>query len=771
MEVIAFITLAIAGFIVNKRRAVHASLHSNYNVSGGDDPGIAADLYEQQGTQKARQIEFSAASQAYNKSLYPERSGVIPRNYTDRSVHDDMVKRSRGNDMVSQLSGSATDFSHTNMTPFFGGHVRQSVNPTANNDIIERFTGITPQGGVPQAAKVEASPLFSPVPVGNVYGAPSVDLNAAIERLPIQRFKDNDLPFRQVNVGPAIGAGFTAEPGDSYLTGREYQIPKDTDQLRTTDHPKVSFPGRTIAGAQPIQSRAELGAVDPPRYPQRYKETFTSDDWMKTTGQNLGETVRPEEITKDVIRSEMHVPYQGSAAPTSLSTSSYADPGQHSESHRSEAQRLPFGPAAAVAVASTKGDFGRANILVYANERDTTNVPVFAGTSTSIVKSIITPLLDMVRPARRQVLGTTSARAYGNVGMMIPEKLTVRDPDGVLRTTIRETTQQETTKPGALGSLRGPTLSTVYDPLDIARTTLKEQMIHDTPGAFAPAPSDRRTGARDPDDHTRITTRQTLDCTNTSINPSAPTRGQLLRDPSLAMRNTVKETTVTVPNAETDGTSVGGLQGDRGGYTSADMVEPAVTTRQFLSLKEDDHVGPAGTTLSSAADAYRIANARPRDISRQVLCDNSYYGGGKQGDAQTSQDDYLNATVRPEKEILSLKATREFGPSGSKDSIGKEDVDLGDVRKVALSIGIDDRLPSKGRIMPSTVDMACKGLPEVGRENTCGILQHSEEGTRGSRGTFADDLALPQARFAEDVLAMSEVRLKNPIANPGFYSS
>lgn len=759
MEVIAFLTLAVAGYIVNKRRAAHGPLHTGYQTTQAESDADE-DLYETRQIKRAQRAEFDAATRAHLKSMAPRRSAVIPRN--------------QDQERVSLLSGMPTDFSHSNMKPFFGGHVRQTLNPSAYSSILEQFTGATPGGGVPPAAKVERAPLFSPA-VGNVYGTPSIDLEAAIERLPIQRFKNNDLPFQQVTVGPAIGGGYTSTPGDGYLTGREYQLPKAVDELRTLDNPKVSYTGRTIAGAELVQSRGELGTVDEPRYPQRYRETFSSEDWMKTTGQNLGTASRPTQLLRDVMRPETHVSYSGGPGPTPLSTATYTGQGEQSEPHRSECLRLQLGPASAALAAdrgaAVRADFGRANILVYSNERDTTNVPVFSGSTSTVVKSIIAPLLDMVRPARRQVLGTDAPRAFGNVSVMIPEKQTVRDPDGVLRTTIRETTQHFTANPGALGALRGPTVLPVYDPSDIAKTTLKEQTIHDGSGPdhTAPAPGVRRTMMRDPDDAARTTTRQTLGYTSTSVNPSATSKGLLLRDPDLHMRDTVKQTTVAAANAETDGTAVGGIQGDRGGYTSADMTPFATTTRQFL--QDDGHLGTAGTAVMTTNDGYRVANAFPRNTQKQVLSDNSYFGVGRQqgaGDAPSSHEEYEHATIRPDKEILSVMGQRDFVPAGYGKTLGKDDIDSGEVRKFNIAAGVDEWTPAVGRIMPPTGDTSSLGLPEAGSDNTFGLNPH--EGTRGLRGTYAHEMALPTSRFDEDISAMGVARALNATANPSFFS-
>lgn len=755
MEVVAILTLAVAGYLINKRQRAHGSVHRDYSVPPGDASAHQDnDLYDARQVQRAKRIEFQAATRSLEQSRRPEQTGVISRNFTDDAEQTAMTQRRRG---VSELSGLPTNFMHGNMSPFFGGHVRQTLDPTGSNDFIERYTGVTAQGAPPRLAKVEQGALFASQPLGDVFGTPSINLDAAKGRIPQQRFKDNELPFSQVTVGPAIDGGYNGLPNDGYLNGRQFQIPKTTDELRTLDDPKVTYPGRTVAGAERVQTRGELGIVDAVRYPDRYRESFDADDWMKTTGKVLGGASRPEQLLREVVRPES-TDYKGSARPTALTTASYSAPGQQSAPFRSECLQLQLGPAKAVMSAdrdaSVRDDHGRANILVYRNERDTTNIPVFSGSATTFIKSLVAPLLDMVRPARRQVLGTYAERRFGNTSVTFPDKQTVRDLDGSLRTTLRQVTQQVAAKPGTQGTMRGPTLLPVYDPTDIAKTTLKEQTIHDSTGAFAPAPGRKLTTTREDGDRTRTTTRETLDSTNTAVNPWVSTTGQLLRDPDLEMRVTSRETTVAAGNAETDGTAVGGLQGVKGGYTSSDTSAFPMTTRQFLCMQEDNHVG---TAIRASDDAYLVANATPRATQKEVLSDNSYYGTGRGGEAQMSHEEYDHSTARPDKEILSVMARSDFGFSGTKEAVGAKEVKLavGDPRKYLLET---ERPCAVGRVMPSTTDVADMGYPEVGSPST----------TRGLRGTYEQDMALPKARFEEDVSAMAAARSVNPTANPSF---
>lgn len=781
MEVIAFLTLAAAGYVINRRRASIAPLSSGY-LQSPPGPGLSFDngsddVYESRRSDLVRQLEYNAASDAYRKSLYPEQGGVIPRNFTDDSVQQGIAQRRKTQDAsgISALSGLPCDYSHTNAVPFFGGRVKQPDVDKGNVQGHRNFELFT-TGDKLIPKKKETSQLFEPT-VGNVYGAPVMDLSDALDRLQVGHLKQNQRPFEQVSVGPAINGGYNGDTNDSYLSGREYQMPQDTDDVyRTANNPKISYAGRTITGGERVTTRGVLGEVREQTYTQRYKETHSDDDWMKTTGQNLGEASRPEEIMRDVTRPCTHVEYTGSAGPTSATGASYTGQGATSDTRKEEVQRLPLGSAYAVLAADRaaplRSDYGRANILVYENERDTTNVYVFAGSASTVVKSIVAPLFDILRPARRQVLGTDAARAYGNIGSVIPSKQTVRDQDGVLRTTLRELTTQFTENPGALGSLKGPSLLPVYDPTDVARTTLKEQTIHDGVGSgySAPAPVTRRTTVRNPDDRTRVTIRETLEDTNTYVNPSIPSRGLLLRDPDLSARTTVKETTVSVLDPETSGTAVGQLQGGRGGYTSADMTPFPATIRQFT--QDDNRLGVVGTSTLTTGDGYRVAEDLPRDTQKQVLSDNSYYGTGRQqggGDAPTSHEEYANATYRPEREVLAVTARGDFGPAGVQHIVSKDDIDVADVRKSSLVAGFDAYTPAVGRIQPNPTDATSLGLPEMEGANTCGL--NSNEGTRSSRGTYSKEMAIPLARFDEDVRALSAQRASNPIATQSFFSS
>lgn len=91
---------------------------------------------------------------------------------------------------------------------------------------------------------------------------------------------------------------------------------------------------------------------------------------------------------------------------------------------------------------------------------------------TSVVKSITAPLLDIMKLNRKEYT-IMNARPMGNFQNTNPSKLTIYDPNDIARTTIKETTIHDTSVSNIKGNL-GVEKTTIYDPDDIAKTTMRE---------------------------------------------------------------------------------------------------------------------------------------------------------------------------------------------------------------------------------------------------------------------------------------------------------
>ena len=77
----------------------------------------------------------------------------------------------------------------------------------------------------------------------------------------------------------------------------------------------------------------------------------------------------------------------------------------------------------------------------------------------------------MKRTKKENIEGNPNKEGY--ISANLPSKLTVYDPNDVARTTIKETNIHNERE----GNIAGPEKLTIYDPNDIAKTTIKETTI------------------------------------------------------------------------------------------------------------------------------------------------------------------------------------------------------------------------------------------------------------------------------------------------------
>ena len=84
------------------------------------------------------------------------------------------------------------------------------------------------------------------------------------------------------------------------------------------------------------------------------------------------------------------------------------------------------------------GDYGMRSIENKPNERDITQHRQHRQNITTTVKKIITPLTDIFRRTRKEnFIG--NMRPDGNMKAQMPSKQTIYDPNDIARTTIKET--------------------------------------------------------------------------------------------------------------------------------------------------------------------------------------------------------------------------------------------------------------------------------------------------------------------------------------------
>jgi len=422
------------------------------------------------------------------------------------------------------------DYVHNNMVPFFkGSGTNQNVDPYANVSVLEMY-GVKDDSFKP---KKEINPLFAPTE--NI--KPITNIQDVQDRMFVSRLQNNVLPFKQEHVGPGLGKEFGSMPSGGFnpLSNEAMYkagvLPKTVDDLRVKTNPKESYVNRVILGKK-IDKRSQLGTVNT----NENKSTFFAqgpERYLKTTGAFLKATKSSDVLLKDTHR-KITKEYKGNP---------HVNKGLEMRSQVRAPLRnaLPgFGKGLAtlttVAPAASKFDYGKGTIQVYANERDITSTKTYQGNITTVVKSIIAPIQDMLKRNKKEFY-VESAREFGNMSIQIPEKMTVRDPNDVTRTTIKETTIHD----GQQLNLKGTTKNSVYNPDSIARTTIKETLIHD--GQQLNLKGTIKNSVYNPDSIAKTTIKETLIHDGQQLNLKGTSKNTVYNPDSIA-RTTLKETLI-----------------------------------------------------------------------------------------------------------------------------------------------------------------------------------------------------------------------------------
>lgn len=393
--------------------------------------------------------------------------------------------------VTSELTGqrmSAKDFTHNNMQPFFGGRIKQNVAIDTNISILDSYTG----AGSTDLRKKEVETMFNTAqtPFGNPFGMEdNTDFfqDRMSSDLGQLRRRNNERPFEPTRVASAVDEkfGLTGKGGFQQIEVNEImrKAMPTTEKLRVADNPKLTYKTPVVPG-----QRFTAAGPDNPGEVRKYRpDTFYIDEAGERfigafAEESQAETVRPVQVYKFVTRPETSSEFIGPAASQ-----------EGFESYVSGEYRTPmaqqYGGAGYRNADMTgyytkdtdlpEADYGRSSIEIRPNERLGTQDRVM-GLNLAPADNVAVPVhfTDLARPTiRGETVGnirqTGTATGYANGAPAV----TVWDPSDVARTTVKETTIEW----GNLGlgiatSADQPTKLKVYDPDDIARPTQKAQI-------------------------------------------------------------------------------------------------------------------------------------------------------------------------------------------------------------------------------------------------------------------------------------------------------
>ena len=563
-------------------------------------------------------------SNKYSEEIKQKCEHVVPRSFTDfldpetKALYEETKRlqnfgpsederTAEGEEQfVSPLTGQPmlkeefmTNSNGDVFQPFFGSNVTQNLSEDASRSRLAAHTGID---DMREFHKKETKPLFKPCKdINYVNGAP-VKTDILSERYNQSRYRSNERPFKE----EIIGVGLNNKEGKSG-TGGFHQFDtqdiaranyKDIDDLNVRQQITYTTP---IKPGAAIEKRGKEATV----FKNRPETTFhqTMDNQWATPGSVVGMSKRENFVARDNNKKQSRETIGTSGGVTVK----HRNIETFKKTRRNVYSNSGLRNVKIVHGFDTEGenaDFGKHSFTARPNERDTTQKAKHNTNLTTVVKALTKPLEDIMKSTKKEnIIG--NPRPNGNMNAQIPNKQTVYDPNDVARTTIKETLIHNSRK----GNVRGPNKLTVYDPNDVAKTTIKETLIHNSRKGSLGV-SIKKNKVYEYDTKPKITIRSTLEQVDFHQNLSranGPNKG------SVTVQDKIKKTIRETTENNVHSTNV---QYNKGlGHTTSPADAP-FTQKQFLS--DYEYSGIAGSREEGNANYNSMYNAS-LNVNKQVL--------------------------------------------------------------------------------------------------------------------------------------------------------
>ena len=361
---------------------------------------------------------------------------------TYRNGADQFNNKTKNNKMESLTGETITkeNFKHNNMVPFFGARIKGStVDANITESRLDNMVGT----GSQQVRKEEISPLFAPQKdLQYAHGMPNQSDFYQSRVMPGTKMSNVKL-WDEQRVGPGLDAGFgtQGELGfNSGMAARDKWADRNVDQLRVATNPKMTYSldnhqGPATYFLKAPATKDTMGTVE-----KHLPDTFfinTPDRWLTTTGLEKGQTERSIQADKFVNRPTTNMEYYGADSNTA-GTRTYA-PKNYEQPKRPQLKpKAVCNPSLVGSNKANEGDYGRLGYKTVINNRSTVENRNNYGNINGMVKAVVAPILDILRPTRKEnVIG--NCRINGNAGSTV-EAPVIYNPADRLRTTIKETT-------------------------------------------------------------------------------------------------------------------------------------------------------------------------------------------------------------------------------------------------------------------------------------------------------------------------------------------
>lgn len=340
------------------------------------------------------------------------------------------------NNSVNLLSGQQTtaqQFQHNNMQPYYGARIR---GPNVDTSITESILDSKQGAGSQNYSKAEIAPLFRPDENSHHTNGTPNNSDFFQSRMNESMKMSNVTLWEPQRVGPGLNMGYGSQNSNGFNSGgveggngfnsgmmaRESWMPKKVDDLRVENKPKTTFDlnGHQGPAIYPIKLQGpnnKIGVVEKHLPDKSYESGPTR--WFTTTGIEQAPPIRSTQVIPMENRIDTTREYYGSGSNTQNGQATYTNP-DYEASKRQNLAALPLTNASATGTNfANPSDYGAQGYNILNNNRTTQpNTPEFGGVY-GMAKAVITPILDIFRPTRKEnVIG--NLRETGNVNGLNP---------------------------------------------------------------------------------------------------------------------------------------------------------------------------------------------------------------------------------------------------------------------------------------------------------------------------------------------------------------
>ena len=350
-----------------------------------------------------------------------------PNQYTDK-YYDNTNTHNNTNTNINLLSGkniNTNAFQHNNMKPFYGGKfkgITKDFNDTQS--LLDSKQG----NGSQMFNKIEQAPLFKPDENVNLPNGTANNSDFFQSRMNESMKMSNVTLWEQQKVAPGLNLGYGTQNKEGFNNGgtqgshgfnagmmsRESWMPKTVDELRVDTNTKNSFElnGHQGPANSYIKSQGpnnKIGKIEK-HLPEKYYESGPTR-WFTTTGIEKNPTIRSDLIMPNENRTNTTREYYGVGG-NSLQTYNNSE---YEDSKRQHLGEIPLTNASLTSKNTPNhNDHNINSYNILPNNRVTDKPGYEFGGVYGIAKSVISPLLDILNPTRKETT-IENSRQNGNI--------------------------------------------------------------------------------------------------------------------------------------------------------------------------------------------------------------------------------------------------------------------------------------------------------------------------------------------------------------------